>query len=79
MALTDEGPYPNNETDHVKWKTRPFNEACFSLFGYFPSSGPGCARSTFPVGEGFLPAGEGGLRRGLFYLGLSKNALIHAA
>ena len=25
--------------------------------GFFPSSVPGCARSTFPAGEGFLPAG----------------------
>ena len=24
--------------------------------GFFPSSVPGCARSTFPAGEGFLPA-----------------------
>ena len=47
-----------NETGHVEWKTLPFNVACFSLFGCFPSSGPGCARSTFPVGEGNLPAGE---------------------
>ena len=77
--MTDEGPHPNNETGPIEWKTLPFNVACFSLFGCFPSSGPGCARSTFPVGEGFLPAGEGGLRRGLFYLGLLKNTLTHAA
>ena len=32
--------------------------------GFVPSSVPGCARSTFPVGEGILPAGEGCLRRG---------------
>ena len=64
--MTDEGPYPNNKTGYVKWKTHPFNVACFSLFGCFPSSGPGCARSTFPVGEGclrrvvpYLPLGEG--------------------
>ncbi len=57
-ALTDEGPHPNNETGPIEWKTLPFNVACFSLFGRFPSSGPGCARSTFPGGEGFLPAGE---------------------
>jgi len=56
--VTDEGPYPNNKTGYVKWKTHPFNVACFSLFGCFPSSGPGCARSTFPVGEGVLPAGD---------------------
>ena len=56
--MTDEGPHPSNETGHVEWKTLPFNVACFSLFGCFPSSGPGCARSTFPVGEGDLPAGE---------------------
>ena len=59
-ALTDEGPHPNNETGHVEWKTPPFNVACFSLFGCFPSSVPGCARSTFPVGEGDL-------RRGALY------------
>ena len=57
-ALTDEGPYPNNKKGYVKWKTHPFNVACVSLFGCFPSSGPGCARSTFPVGEGVLPAGD---------------------
>ena len=56
-ALTDEGPHPKNETSHIEWRTLPFNVACFSLFGCFPSSGPGCARSTFPVGEGCLPAG----------------------
>ena len=53
------GPHPNNETGHIGWRLLPFNGACFSLFGCFPSSGPGCARSTFPVGEGFL-------RRGVF-------------
>ena len=51
------GRTPNNETGHIEWETLPFNVACFSLFGCFPSSVPGCARSTFPVGEGDLPAG----------------------
>ena len=55
--MSDEGPHQSNETGHVEWKTLPFNVACFSLFGCFPSSGPGCARSTFPGGEGDLPAG----------------------
>ena len=57
------GPHPNNETGHIGWRLLPFNGACFSLFGCFPSSGPGCARSTFPVGEGFLR--RGGIHRGL--------------
>ena len=52
------GPHPNNETGHIEWETLPFNVACFSLFGWFPSSGPGCARSTFPVGEGCLRRGR---------------------
>ena len=56
--MTDEGPHPNDRTGHVEWETRPFNVAWFSLFGCFPSSVPGCARSTFPVGEGDLPAGD---------------------
>ena len=57
------GPHPNNETGHIGWRLLPFNGACFSLFGCFPSSGPGCARSTFPVGEGFLRRGS--IQRGL--------------
>ena len=57
------GPHPNNETGHIGWRLLPFNGACFSLFGCFPSSGPGCARSTFPVGEGFLRRGS--IHRGL--------------
>ena len=66
------GPY-------ARGKILPFNRAWFKVSAGLPSSVPGCARSTFPVGEGFLPAGEGFLRRGLFYLRLLKNALIHAA
>ena len=56
--------------------------------GGAPSSGPGCARSTFPVGEGFLPAGAssgGGIlpagassRRGLLYLPLGEGAAAAA-
>ena len=57
QGVTDEGPHPNNETGHIEWETLPFNVACFSLFGCFPSSVPGYARSTFPAGEGDLPAG----------------------
>ena len=41
----------------------PFNRAWPKVSGFFPSSVPGCARSTLSVGEGDLPAGEGGLRR----------------
>ena len=62
--MTDEGPHPNNKTGHIEWEILPFNVACFKLFGCFPSSGPGCARATFPVGEGYL-------RRGLHTWGLS--------
>ena len=56
--MTDEGPHPNDRTGHVEWETLPFNVAWFSLFGCFPSSVPGCARSTLSVGEGDLPAGD---------------------
>ena len=51
------GRTPITRQATLNGKTLPFNVACFSLFGCFPSSGPGCARSTFPVGEGDLPAG----------------------
>ena len=64
------GTHEKSKTGHVEWKTLPFNVACFSLFGCFPSSGPGCARSTFPGGEGDLRRGyDTGrfLRRGLQY------------
>ena len=57
------GPHPNNETGHIGWRLLPFNGACFSLFGCFPSSGPGCARSTLSVGEGCLRRGS--IHRGL--------------
>ena len=54
--------------------------------GFFPSSVPGCARSTFPVGEGFLrrgsltfPVGEGFLPARAFpYLPLGEGAAAAA-
>ena len=45
------GPYANGGL-------LPFIKARFFGEAGFPSSGPGCARSTFPVGEGDLPAGD---------------------
>ena len=41
----------------------PFIKARFFWGAGLPSSGPGAARATFPVGEGFLPAGAP-LRKG---------------
>ena len=43
----------------------PFIRARFFGGAGVPSSGPGCARSTFPVGEGFLRRGKAASRRGL--------------
>ena len=45
------GPYANGGI-------LAFIRARFFWEAGFPSSGPGCARSTFPVGEGDLPAGD---------------------
>ena len=40
-----------------------------------PSSVPGCARSTFPGGEGDLPAGKATSRRGLLDFGSTEFLL----
>ena len=52
--------HEKSKTGHVERKRFPFNVACFVILARHPSSGPGCARSTFPGGEGFL-------RRGTLY------------
>ena len=46
-----------SKTGHVERKRFPFNVACFVILARYPSSGPGYARSTFPVGEGDLRRG----------------------
>ena len=51
------GTHEKSKTGHVERKRFPSNVACFVIWVRHPSSGPGCARSTFPVGEGILPAG----------------------
>ena len=53
-------PYANGEV-------LTFNRAGFKVSGFFPSSVPGCARSTFP-------GGEGDLRRGLHTRGQKERA-----
>ena len=50
--------HEKSKTGHVERKRFPFNVACFVILALRPSSGPGCARSTFPVGEGCPPAGD---------------------
>ena len=52
------GPY-------ARGKILPFNRAWFKVSAGLPSSVPGCARSTFPGGEGIL-------RRGLLDFGSAK-------
>ena len=51
----------------------PFNRAWPKVSGFFPSSVPGCARSTFPVGEGDLRRGKATSRRGKATSGGRKN------
>ena len=46
--------HEKSKTGHVERKRFPFNVACFVILARHPSSGPGCARSTFPGGEGCL-------------------------
>ena len=50
--------HEKSKIGHVERKRFPFNVACFVILARHPSSGPGCARSTFPVGEGFLRRGR---------------------
>ena len=50
--------HEKSKTGHVERKRFPFNVACFVILARCPSSGPGCARSTFPVGEGDLRRGR---------------------
>ena len=68
--------HEKSKTGHVERKRFPFNVACFVILALRPSSGPGYARSTFPVGEGDLPAGEGCLRRGDLKIQLCRQISV---
>ena len=50
--------HEKSKTGHVERKRFPFNVAGFVILALHPSSGPGYARSTFPVGEGDLRRGN---------------------
>ena len=58
---------------YARGKILPFNRAWPKVSGFFPSSVPGCARSTFPVGEGDLRRGKATSRRGKAASGGRKN------
>ena len=51
--------------------------ACFAILVRHPSSVPGFARSTFPVGEGFLRRGNYALRWKTMKKTIHKLYLVH--
>ena len=57
-GLCDEHPLSHGFAVPAPPEGEPRGRVCGTASAYRPSSVPGCARSTFPVGEGFLPAGD---------------------